>query len=117
MENGSVTYLVLLFPHWAITQSHSISPLLASRLCSANRLSLSVSSSDQVPCCPPGATLPVAALNVDNVPDGGGAVVAAAAAAAAAVAVVAGGGAETEADAVGAETGAWTGIGACCGGG
>lgn len=54
---------------------------------------------------------------MDNVPDGGGAVVAAAAAAAAAVAVVAGGGAETEADAVGAETGAWTGIGACCGGG
>ena len=48
-----------------------MSPLFASLLWSANRLSLSVSSSDHVPCCPPGATFPVAALNVDKVPDGG----------------------------------------------
>ena len=54
-----------------MTQSHSISPLFCgppiSLLCSASFFSLSVSSSDHVPWCPPGAVFPVAALNVEIV--------------------------------------------------
>ena len=65
------TYRVLLLPHCLMTQSHSISPLFCgppiSLLCSASFFNLSVSSSDHVPWCPPGAVFPVAALNVDMV--------------------------------------------------
>jgi hypothetical protein len=70
------TNLVRLCPQVLTTQSQSISPLfwaLLSRLCSASLLKRSVSSSDHAPWVPPGAALPVAALNADRPVIGAGA--------------------------------------------